>query len=212
MAEETGKKPQLRAVETPPDAVDFDSLWEDQKLGDGIVDSHFHTVPIGRPKDFFRTHPNRDYRRRCEIYTHKVEGVIGETEYLLAPSMKGRIPEARPCSLVAVMYRDGTPRLWPLKFARDGENDNDAWRAQRAAAKTGITKWVKLLWVSRAYMTRDAPEGYAPDPDWSKLGSFNDLVKAAFGENGVIQDTDHPIYRELFGTSKRPAAGEEDEL
>ena len=44
----------------------------------------------------------------------------------------------------------------------------------------------------RSYLTRDAQPGYAPDPDWKKLPPFNELVKAAFGPHGVIQDTDSP--------------------
>jgi hypothetical protein len=45
--------------------------------------------------------------------------------------------------------------------------DNEAWTSARAAAKTAFTKWVKLVWVRRAYMTRDAQDGYAPDPDYN---------------------------------------------
>ena len=41
--------------------------------------------------------------------------------------------------------------------------------------------------------------GYAPDPDYSKLPPFDELVRLAFGEHGVIRDRNHPIYRELFG-------------
>jgi hypothetical protein len=36
-------------------------------------------------------------------------------------------------------------------------------------------------------------------PDWGKLPAFNELVKAAFGPHGIIQDTTQPIDRELMG-------------
>ena len=194
------KKPQLlRSVALPPDALDFGSLWQDPALGDGITDTHFPTVPVDKPKDFFRTHPNKAYRRRCEIYTHKIEGVVGESHYIIGPKMQGRIAEARPCTLVCVVYRDGTPRLWPLKFPREGERDNESWRTSRAAAQTGLTKWIKLLWTGRTFETRPAQPGYAPDPDWDRLPPFEELVRTGLGEHGVIQDVTHPIYRELFG-------------
>jgi hypothetical protein len=94
---------------------------------------------------------------------------------------------------------------------RDSERDNEAWRTARIAAKNGLTKWVKLVWVKRAYQTREALEGYAPEPDFSKLPSFNDLVRTALGEHGIIRNTDHPIYRELFGApAKKP--DQEDDL
>jgi hypothetical protein len=93
------------------DATDIESLWLDPALGDGIVDVSLHSVPVGKPRDFFRTVIDRAYRQRAEIYTHKPEGVIEETTYVIAPAMRGRIEEARPCTLVTVVYRDGAPRL-----------------------------------------------------------------------------------------------------
>ena len=84
-------------------------------------------------------------------------------------------------------------------FPRDGEKDNDAWSTARGAARTAIDKWVRLVWNKRTYLTRDAQPGYAPEPDWGKIPSLDDMVRAAFGPHGIIQDTNHPIYRELMG-------------
>ena len=80
------------------------------------------------------------------MYTHKIEGVIGETHYILAPTMRGMIPEAAPVHAGTVVYRDGTPRLWPIKFPRDGERDNGAWISARSCARIAMEKWVKLVW------------------------------------------------------------------
>jgi len=193
----------------PSDASDFDSLWQDPKLGDGIVDVSYHSVPVGKPKDFFRTHPDPLYRRRTEIYTHKPEGAIDEQHFIVAPSMRGLITEARPCTLTCIIYRDGSLRLWPIKFPKDGERDNEAWVTARNAAKTGITRWVKLVWTGRAYITRDAQPGYAPDPDISRIPAWNDLVRLSIGENGVIRDTSLFMYRELYGIP--PAASESND-
>jgi hypothetical protein len=193
--------PFKKKLETPSDALDLNSLWLDPSLGDGIVNVSNHTIPVGKPKDFFRVVPDESYRRRTELYTHKPEGVIDEQHYIIGPAMRGRIPEARPCTICTVVYRDGSIRLWPLSFPRDGERDNDAWISARGAAKLAMEKWVKLVWVRRAYQTRDALPGYAPDPDLSKLPSFNDLVGLAFKQHGIIQDENHPIYRELFGAA-----------
>jgi hypothetical protein len=204
-------KPKLEVVTqkiVPADALDMDNLWLDPKLGDGITDTHWHAVPVDKPKDFFRVHPDPNYRRRTEIYTHKPEGAIEEQHYIVHPRMQGRIEEARPATVVACIYRDGTPRLWPLKFARAGEKDNDVWTSARNAAKEALTKWVKLLWVRRAYKTREARPGYAPDPDWNKLPPWDELVTLGFGVHGVIHGTDHPIYRDLMGEA--PKSGDDD--
>ena len=217
MARET---PKLLAVDNPPaeqlkvpeDAADIEALWFDPKLGDGIVDVSLHSVAVGKPKDFFRTVVDPAYRRRAELYTHRPEGVIDEQHYIIARPMRKKIEEARPCTLVTVVYRDGTPRIWPIPFPRDGERDNEAWMSARVAAKIGMEEWVKLLWARRAYQTRDAQPGYAPDPDLSKLPPFNDLVRLAFGENGIIRDETHAIYRELFGSAPNKPEDDAEEI
>ncbi len=192
----------------PNDTKDLNSLWLDPGLGDGIVNVSFHSVPVDKPKDFFRTHPDAAYRRRTEIYTHKPEGVIDVQHFIVAPAMRGRVDGARPCTLVTVVYRDGSVRLWPIKAPGDRERDNTAWSTARAAAKAGLTRWVKLVWQRSAYQTREALPGYAPEPDWPKLPPFEELVDLAFGEAGIIRDTSHPIYRDLMGV---PQAADDDD-
>jgi hypothetical protein len=196
----------------PDDALDIDSLWLDPALGDGLVDVHYHTIPIGKPKNYFQVNPDPAYRRLCEIYVHKVEGQIDEQTYIIAKSMQGVIDEARRCTLVTAIYRDGSPRLWALKLPKDGERDNTAWISARAAAKTAMEKWVKLVWVRSSYMTRDARPGYAPEPDWSKLPGFDELVRLATGEHGIIRDKDHPIVLDLFGAAPKKADDSDDGL
>jgi hypothetical protein len=195
---------------TAPDAEDLDSLWLDPGLGDGIVNVSPHEIPIGKPKDFFRVHSDPAYRRRTEIYTHKPEGVIDEQHYIIAPEMRGRITEARPATIVTCIYRNGLIRLWPICFPRDGERDVEAWITARAAAKVAMEKWVKLVWLARAYQTREAQPGYAPDPDLGKILPFNTLVKIAYGVHGIIHDTEHAIYRELYGSAPKAASDGDD--
>jgi hypothetical protein len=212
MTEETARKSEMKVVKLTPvaDALDINSLWLDPKLGDGIVDTHYHSIPVDKPKNFFRVHPDQSYRQRTEIVTIKPEEAIDEQHYIVAPSMRGKIDEARPCTLVVVVYRDGTPRLWPLKFPRDGERDNEAWTSARSAARKAIDNWVKLVWSSRTYQTREAQPGYAPDPDWSKLPEYNELVRLAFGEKGIIRDELHPVYRDLLGSAPSKANRDDD--
>ena len=203
----------LKLKKDPPDdALDIDSLWLDPALGDGLVDVHYHDIPVGKPRDFFRINPDRAYRRLTEIYVHKVEGQIEEQTYIIAKPMQGVIEEARRCTLVTVVYRDGSPRLWALKLPKDGERDNEAWITARAAAKVAMEKWIKLVWQRRAYMTREAQPGYAPEPDWSKLPSFDELVRLAFGEHGVIRNQNHRIVLDLFGAPSKRASDADDGL
>ena len=154
---------------------------------------------MAKPKDFFRVCPLESHRRRAEIYTHKVEGVIDTVTYLVAPNMHGKVDGARKATIVVCVYRDGTVRLWAIPSPAAGEKDNGAWSSARAAARRGFDAWIKLIWVRGAYQVREALPGYAPDPDYSKLPSFDELAKLAFGEGGIIRDASHPIVRELMG-------------
>jgi hypothetical protein len=104
------------------------------------------------------------------------------------------------------VYRDGSPRIWPIKQPKEGEKDNAAWISARAAAKESIDCWTKLVWVRNRYDTRPAGDGYAPDPDWSKLPPFHELLKLAFGDAGIIRDKTHAMYCDLFGIKPNKAA------
>jgi hypothetical protein len=208
----TTEKRDPKVVKPVTDADDLASLWLDTTLGDGLTETHIYKIPTGKPKDYFRVCPDLAYRRKVEIYTHKIESQIEEQHYLIDGPMHGVIDEARPCTLVVCIYRDGTLRLWPLKLPKDGEKDNDAWVTARAAARTAMERWVKLVWKRNAYQTRDAQKGYASDPDYSKLPPFNDLVLAACGEHGIIRDRNHAIVKNLFGAPPEKPDGGDDGL
>jgi hypothetical protein len=187
----------------PDDADDIARLFEPD-MGDPITETAILNIPIGKPKDFFRTHPDKTFRRRATIYAHKPEGVVETQYFIVDPAMQGFVDEARPCNLVVIVDRVGSPRFWPVSLPRDGEHDFVAWQTARAVVRIGLDRWVRPVWVKRAYVAREAQEGYAPDPDWSKLPPYDDLIRKAFGEHGVIRDEQHPIYKALCGA--RPDA------
>jgi hypothetical protein len=191
----------------PDDAQDIARLFE-TGLGDAITEDKHLNIAIGKPKDFFRTHPSAAYRPRAQIYIHSPEGVIEKQYFIVDPAMKDRIDEARNCTLVTVIDRVGNPRLWPIPMPKEGERDMVAWQTARGVAREGMDRWVRAVWVRRAYIPRLAQPGYAPDPDWTKVKPFLELVRIAFGEHGIIKDEDHFIYRELFGVA--PESGDDD--
>ena len=67
----------------PSDATDISCLWLDPSLGNGLTETAYLSVPVGKPKDFFRVCPHETHIRRTEVYTHKVEGVIGPDSELV---------------------------------------------------------------------------------------------------------------------------------
>jgi hypothetical protein len=210
MTDEASKKARLELVQPPADTLDIGSLWLDPALGDGLVNVHYHNIPIGKPRAFFRVNPDPAYRQLVEIYVHRVEGQIDEQHFIIDRPMRGQFPEAQRCTLVTVVYRDGSPRLWPLKLPKEGEKDNEAWASARAAAKIGMERWTRLIWQRRAYHTRDAQAGYAPEPDYSKLPPFGELVHLAFGASGIVRSLDHFIIRDLMGAPPQKPDGDDD--
>jgi hypothetical protein len=70
VSEEQPEQPELSHV--PEDAIDIASLLEPE-LGDAITEATMLTIPIGKPKDFFRTHPDKSYRPQAMICTHKAK-------------------------------------------------------------------------------------------------------------------------------------------
>jgi hypothetical protein len=147
----------------PDDAKDIEGLFEPD-MGDPITELAILNVPVGKPKDFFRTHPDKAYRRRVNLYTHKPEGVVETQYFIVDPAMSGLIDEARPCNLVVIVDRTGSPRFWPISLPRDGEHDFVAWQTAREIVRRGLDRWVRAVWVKSAYVAREAQEGYAPEP------------------------------------------------
>jgi hypothetical protein len=167
----------------------------------------------GRCGDFFRVVPDPAYRRKTKIYVHKIERQIEEQHYIVDKPMHDVLDDdARPCTLVTCVYRDGTVRLWPLKLPRDGEEDNAAWVSARAAARSAMERWVKVVWKRGAFQIRTALDGYTPEPDYKTLPSFDELVTTAYGEHGIIRDRNHPIVKNLFGAPPEKPDGDDDGL
>jgi hypothetical protein len=183
----------------PADAHDLSELWIDTGLGDPLTTEYVHSVPIGRPKEFFRVVKDPAYQRKAEIIRLKSENLIAEQYFLVAPAMQGRIDEARPCILVVTVDRTGRPRVWPLMLPRPGERDNGFWMSARVIARKGMDFWVKLKVEGSAYTEMRADMGYAPDPDFSRLQPFDELIHLGFGDHGIIRDEEHPVYRDLAG-------------
>ena len=200
------REEKAKAYKPPTDAADLSDLFVDTEQGDPLTETIIHGIAVDKPKDFFRTHPNPAYRRRCYVYTLKIEGQVEEHNYIVAEPMRDLVPEAKLCLVTTCIYRNGTLRLWLLKLPREGEKDQMAWSTARAAARDGLTKWTKIVWVGSKYDTRSALEGYAPDPDLSKVPPFERLVELAFGAHGIIRSEDHLVYREqILGAAAKPS-------
>lgn len=73
-----------------------------------------------------------------------------------------------------------------------------------------MSRWVKVIWKGNHNVSRQAEQGYAPDPDFSKLPPFDELIRIAFGPHGIINDNQHPVARALLGLPVTPGADDLD--
>jgi len=197
------------------DTDDIEALWEDDGLGDPLAVTHIHQIDIDKPRDFFWAHPDRKYRKKTWVYVHKPEKVFKPQYFIVDKPMRDKVPQARPCTLIVVVDRAGVPRILPLFSPRPGENDYDAWITLRSVVRESFTQWVRLVWVNGGYQSIVADKGYAPEPDFSRLPTFNKMIKLAFGPDGIRRDEENRAYRSCFGkAAKEPddlaSDGEED--
>jgi hypothetical protein len=207
---EKAKKAEF-ADDPPPDAADMSDLIEDRD-GDDITETAAAKVALGKPRGFFRVCPLPEYRKRMGIYVHEVEGKPGRTFYGVTKKMRADIEEAHPCTVVTVVNRLLVPSLWPIKLLDEDGNDYESWKQQRRIAKQAMTAWIRFVkWTGGAYIIRTAPEGYAPEPDWSKLPPYTELLTRALGKKGIIRNHDHPIYKELLGLSQTDDDADDDD-
>jgi hypothetical protein len=120
--------------------------------------------------------------------------------------------QARPCVLVVTVDRIGAPRIWPLNLPRDGEKDYEAWRTARAIALEGENEWTRIIWTGSQHISVKAEEGYAPEPNFSKLPPFSELIQLAYGRDKIISDKKHAVYRALFGIAPQTSARVGDDV
>jgi hypothetical protein len=200
------------SYEPPADAVDLGDVYEDQGEQDDITNETGKVALISKPRGFFMVSPRAEYRRRLSVYTHSVEGKVGKMLYVVTKKMAKEMPEAQPCAIVVVVNRLLVPSLWPLKRLDDDGNDYDSWKQQRLIAKKSMTWWLRFVkWTGSGYLTREAPKGYAPIPDWDALPPFDELMARAVGPTGIIRDRDHPIYKDVMGLDQKVDSPDDDD-
>ena len=123
--------------------------------------------------------------------------------------MRGRLEEARPCVLVTCIYRDGSPRLWPIMFPRDGEKDNTAWSTRpvrgahrdRQMGEAGLGQ--ALVPDARRAAGIRARPGLEEAAAVQRAGDEPRSARTASSRTPT-----HPIYRELMGA---PATVNDDD-
>jgi len=153
------------------------------------------TYPVGRPTSkFLQVHPDKSYRQSC-VLTYKDPDT--DEVYYVSPDLE--IPESYGVRLsVADLYagvtHDGTHFIWNVN-----RSDTTWYRSALKAIGMCMGNWYKVV-------GRKGPNIYdlyppadpIPEPDWSGLPPFGDMLLSAF-DSRMIEDLDHPQLRKARG-------------
>jgi len=154
------------------------------------------TYPLQKPpkNKFVRVHPSPEYR---------MNGVLTLTDldtseiYYVSPDLD--LPEfissqTRVTDLFGAQMSDGSMFIWPLH-----RSETSWYRAAKAAIRIAVSKWVAVV-ARRAANTYDLvePEDSIPEPEWSSLPPFAEMLESAF-EDHIVTSLDHPFLRKLRG-------------
>lgn len=163
------------------------------------VEKPILVIPVDKPsrQDFFRTHPDPDFRIEARILKLEAEREVYLVTRAVWPSIPG---ETKLVRLVPYLTRTGSLGLWPVSLPDDllGKRDTTWGVTARAAAEIAETKWVRMQsnMASRQYDIVTSTK--IPDPVWPNI-ALNNILKIAFGDGHLIDSLDHPVIRQLQG-------------
>jgi hypothetical protein len=191
----------LAAKPEIPDPFDLENL----RLNPSYVETAGvkklrNTVPARRPspQDFVRVHPDPTYRENFGMIELKDD----REDYLVLPHLVPQLPgEIVFKTIFTAINRQGVVFLWPVRLPSPDDKPNAWWQSAREAAELAMTKWVRM----RANMSLGAydlftAESDIPDPEWSELEPFQDLLRIAY-RGRLVVDLDHPVIKRLSGRS-----------
>jgi hypothetical protein len=188
--------------ESAPNPFDPDALRLNQTFAEKAgVKKLRTTVPVRRPnpQDFFRVCPDLSYRL-------SPAGIIELKEeretYLVAPTMAKELQgEYAAATLFTAITRQDVLFIWPVKLPGPDGKSNPWHQSAAKAVECATSCWIRMksnMYLG-AYETFEATGNY-PDPDWSMLPPFQELLEIAF-RGRIIGTPDHEVVRRLQGKS-----------
>jgi hypothetical protein len=155
-------------------------------------------VPVRKPhrQEFFRVHPSQDYT----LDTTVIELSEDREFFLAGPEVRAALfDECRLVRLFTVINRQGIVTLWPARLAGPDGRVNPWHASALEIAELARTSWVRMaadrsLGAYQCYRAADD----LPDPAWPGK-PFNELVRIAFANGYLINDTEHPVIKRLLG-------------
>ena len=144
-----------------------------------------------------RVHPSPDYRKPFSLIERKEE----RETYLVPKSMAAELAgEATTAMLYTAVNRQGVVFLWPVRQPGEDGRLSEWSRSLTEAAEKAICKWVRVKanMSLGAYELWEAENKALSEPEWPEE-TYNELLRIAFRQEGIISNPEHPIVKKLRG-------------
>jgi hypothetical protein len=184
---------------TPPDPFNLANLVIGQDyLETASSTKLLTTVRVGKPnkQEWFRIHPDPAFRNNFAILEFKDENLV----YIVAPGMTETLQgEIYFATVYFGITRMSVPFLWPVRLPDENGKQHECHRTAAIGAEHAMTKWTRLVHNKAAGAYDIYPALRDPgEPKWPDK-PFNELLRIAFRNEGIIDSDEHPAVRKLFG-------------
>jgi hypothetical protein len=199
-ADKNAVSPAAEPTKAETNPFDLTKLRLDQSFTEsGGTKKLLTTVPARKPnpQDFIRTHPSLDYRGTFAVIKLRDDR---DAFYLVVPEIAKQLPgEFFMATIFTAINRQGIVFLWPVRLPT-GDNRTQEWhRSEMEAAERTQTQWLRV----KANMSLGAyemfePLGMIPEPDWSTLPTYQELLSIGF-RGRLVDRLDHAVVQRLRG-------------
>ena len=176
----------------------LDALRLNQNF-ESIIDAQqvLTAVKVRKPnnQEWFRVHPNKDWRLQTALLRLKQEG----EDYLVLPNLWAAVwDEIQPVMLFTAMNRHGEVFIWPVRLPKGDGRTDPFMESDMMVAKEAERKWTRRQWVpeNRTHKVLVA-NSLTEEPVWPEI-TFQELIKKAFKDK-YIRELDHPVLKRLRG-------------
>lgn len=186
-------------AQTAPDPFDLSKLVINQNyLETASSTKLLTTVRVGKPnkQEWFRIHPDPEFRNNFAILEFKDENLV----YLVAPEMAETLQgEIYFATVYFGITRMNVPFLWPIRLPDENGKQHECHRTAALGAEHAMTQWTRIVHNKAAGAYDIYPALRDPgEPKWPNK-PFNELLRIAFRNEGIIDSDEHPAVRKLFG-------------
>lgn len=159
------------------------------------------TIPKRKPdqKSFLRICPNPEYQMTFSVVEFKDDNEI----YIVHKSM-AHLPILRTESYLTTLYvgmtKQGALFVWSVRLPDQEGKQMACHKAGHEAAKKCMASWHRIVWDKETKSYNTIPALNNTDfiePVWNV--PYMDILRTAFGEEGIIDRPDHPAIKKLLG-------------